>query len=262
MSVLGAPPSFATLERLARSADIRDRAFVASALSLGRHHPAETAGLHARIREAATNHHAGIRARIRDGALDAKAFLAHLEDHPLDVRDHMVEEILDIAYPPQEQTSLPREAIPYCPSGLAEIVFMLSHADLGPGKTFVDLGAGLGKVVLLVAMLTGARAVGIELDPLLVLEARSAARSLNLDHACFLEGDIRDVQLPPTDVYYMYIPLIHSRAVVERLTASSRERRALLFAQPLDLTNLPGWRATGKASYWLEMYEGLSPQDG
>jgi hypothetical protein len=240
-------PSFAALERLASSGDIRDRAFAASALSFGQRDPAEVAAVYSRIRAAAKDHHADVRARICARALDAQTLLAHLETQPLDVRDHYVEEILDIAYPSHG-------AIHHCPSGLAEIVFMLSHADLRPGKTFVDLGAGLGKVVLLVALLTGARAFGVELDPLLVFEARSAARSLDLEHAHFLEGDIRDTPLPAADVYYMYIPLMRSGALVERLPRT-KERATLVFSQALDLEHTPWLRASGASSYWLEMYE-------
>ena len=251
-------PSFAALERLATSADIRDRAFVASVLSLRRHAEdhEKVALLYERVREAARGHHAELRERIREGVLDRRAFIAHLRKAPVEIRDHLVEEILDVAYPPLEEQSLPREAIHYCPSGLDEILLTLDHADLRPGKTFVDLGSGLGKVVLLVALLTGARAFGVELDPILVSRARSAASALRLDEAHFIEGDIRDAPLPAADVYYMYIPLIHSNAVVSRLEPFAAARRTLLFAQPLDLKHLPWLKAGGAASSWLEMYEG------
>lgn len=251
-------PTFAVLEGLAASTDIRDRAFAASVLSLrraaGDH--AEVAVLYERIRRAARGQHAEVRGSIRDGTLDKHAFVARLREVSVEIRDHLIEEILDIAYPPLEETPLPRDAIPYCPSGLAEILFTLENADLGPEKTLVDLGSGLGKVVLLVALLTGARACGVEIDPRLVSCARAAARSLRLDNAHFIEGDIRDIPLPRADVYYMYIPLIHSTAVVGRLAALAAEQRILLFSQALDLKHLPWLRAGKAASYWLEMYEG------
>lgn len=205
-----------------------------------------------------------MRGRIHDRTLDRRAFLAQLQEASLEIRDHLVEEILDIAYPPLEESPLPSEMIPYCPSGLAEILFMLENADLGPGKTFVDLGSGLGKVVLLVALLTGARAYGVELDSTLVTRARSAARSLRLDDAHFVQGDIRSAPLPPADVYYMYIPLTQSTGVVQRLEALAAERSIRLFSQALDLARLPWLRPGNAASYWLEMYRGpeRSPHPG
>jgi hypothetical protein len=75
---------------------------------------------------------------------------------PLELRDHWVEEILDVAYPPCAETSPRPELLLDSPSGLGEILFMLDLATLGLGRTFVDLGAGSGKAVLLVALLTGA----------------------------------------------------------------------------------------------------------
>jgi hypothetical protein len=250
-------PSFAALERLVTSADIRDRAFAASVLSLRlAEDRARVEPLYERIREAARVEHAEVRGRIRDRTLDKEAFVARLLETPVETRDHLVEEILGVAYPPLEERSLPREMIHYCPSGLAEILFTLENAGLGPGKTFVDLGSGLGKVVLLVALLSGARAYGVEVDPPLVSHARSAAGALGLDHAQFVEGDIREVSLPAADVYYMYVPVTRSSAVVSRLRAVAAERRTLLFSQSLDLKELPWLRRGDAASYWLEMYTG------
>ncbi len=174
-------PALVTLETLATSADIRDRAFAASALALRRHaeDPTEVARLYDRIRETARNAHADLRARMGDESFDRGELLAQLREAPLEIRDHLIEEILDIAYPPLEEALLPREVIHYSPSGLSEILFTIENARLGPDKTFVDLGSGLGKVVLLVALLTGARAYGVEIDPRLVAHARAAAQALD-----------------------------------------------------------------------------------
>ena len=205
-------PAFALLERLATSADIRDRAFAAGVLSLHRdgEDRARVALLYDRIRDGARSRHAEMRARVRDRSLDKTALLAIIGQEPPETRDHLVEEILDIAYPPLDETTLPTDAISYCPSGVAEVLFMLENSDLGPESTFVDLGAGLGKVVLLVALLTGARAVGVEIDARLVSHARAAAGALDVGNAQFIEGDMRAAPLPAADVYYMYSPLIES----------------------------------------------------
>ena len=152
-------PSLAELERLAESAEISDRAFAASVLRLHGRPDDRRAAVYDRIRETALRAHERIRAKLRTRSLDREAFLAEVEAAPIALRDHLVEEILGIAYPPLDPTPLPSDLVDYAPSGLAEIAFMLERAGLGPGATFVDLGAGLGKVVLLVALLTGAHAV-------------------------------------------------------------------------------------------------------
>jgi protein-L-isoaspartate O-methyltransferase len=252
-------PSLASLERLATSAELRDRAFASSVLRLWADEgdAGEVARLYERVRETARTHHEAVRAHIRNGTLDKQAFVATLREAPIEVRDHLVEEILDIAYPPLEEISLPSEAFRYTPSGLSEILFVLEKAGLGPGKTFVDLGSGLGKAVLLVALLTGARVHGIEIDPHLVDQARSAARSLRLDEAYFTEGDIRDAPLPPGDVYYMFIPLVRSADVVDRLAPLAAQSKILVFSQTLDPRRFPWLKATGRTCYWLEMYEAI-----
>src|SRR5882672_3954041 len=136
MSVDDDEPSPALLAELAASAELRDRAFAASATFLRSQalKGAEQLQVYERIRETARLQHAEVRAQIRAGNLDRQAFLT-----PLELRDHLVEEILDIAYPPLQKLALPREAVSYSPSGLTEILFLIAEAQLGPGKTLVDL---------------------------------------------------------------------------------------------------------------------------
>jgi SAM-dependent methyltransferase len=257
MPALADELSLTVLTELTGSEQLRDRAFAASALSLRPQlaSPAERARLYGRVRETARAQHAELRARIRLGDLAPELFVAELDRTPLELRDHLIEEILDIAYPPLEQVPLPKEAVSYSPSGLAEILFVLAEAKLSHAKTFVDLGSGLGKVTLLVALFSGATSYGIELDPHLVAEARAAAASLSLDNARFIEGDLQSTPLPPADVYYMFIPRLRSSEIVARLQPLARERKLLLFSQALDLRQLPWLKRSGRGSYWLELYE-------
>ena len=250
--------SVSTLERLADSAEIRDRAFAAGALGLRRGVAEErVTRLYARIEETASREHAELRARIRSSSISRDALLALLLEAPLDVRDHLVEDILGIAYPPLDLAPAERDVNRDFTSSLQEILFVLEHARLGPNSSFVDLGAGLGKVVLLVALLTGAHAWGVELDSQLIASARTAARSLGLERAQFLHGDIREAPLPAADAYYLFIPFLGSAAIAERLAPVAAQRKILLFSQALDLKALPWLRATGARSYWLEMYESI-----
>lgn len=250
-------PSLASLEGLVGSRDIADRAFAASALRLQAHasNPARVAELYERVRATARSQHAELRDHIRNGTLDKRAFIAELLAAPLELRDHLVEEILDIAYPPLTDWQLPSDAVPYSPSGLSEILFTLDNAELNAHETFVDLGSGLGKVVLLVALLSGAQAHGVELDPRLVAGSRDAAVALGLHNAHFIEADIRVAALPKADVFYMFIPVLRSSEIARRLAPSAAERRFSLFAPALDLQALPWLTSCNRASYWLEMYE-------
>ncbi len=92
-----APPSPTARERPAASGDIRDRAFIASVLSL--HLDAkdreQVQALYERIRRAARSHHAELRGRLSTAPSTGAPFVSHLQEAPLEIRDHLVEEILD-----------------------------------------------------------------------------------------------------------------------------------------------------------------------
>jgi protein-L-isoaspartate O-methyltransferase len=100
--------------------------------------------------------------------------LAWLASLPPGARDAAVEAHLGIdrgasSAPPGEHL------VGYHASGVSAIVRALVEVPVTAGDVVVDLGAGLGKVVMLAHLLTGARAHGIELQPELVERARAAA---------------------------------------------------------------------------------------
>lgn len=260
-SPLASAPSLEELAQLADSAELSDRAFAASLLALraGSAPSPQVTSLYERVRAAGSRAHAGLRQRIAGGHFDRESFFRALEPVPLELRDHWVEEVLGIAYPPLVPRALPRELVTYSPTGVAEVSFMLEQGDLAPGRVLVDLGSGLGKVVLLAALLAGVQAVGIELDAELVAGARAAAAALQLPGTTFIQGDLRDVPLPEADVYYMFIPLARSSEVVSRLEPLAQKRQIVLFSQEIDLARAPWLRRTGAGSYWLERFESVAP---
>ena len=58
---------------------------------------------------------------------------------------------------------------------------MVNLANVGPQDLVFDLGSGDGRI-LIEAAKKGARAVGYEIDPFLVLSSRKKIRQLKLDH--------------------------------------------------------------------------------
>lgn len=86
---------------------------------------------------------------------------------------------------------------------------LLELLELGPGDHFVDLGAGLGKVVLFAAMHTEAGSVlGVELSPTraaLAEQTLARARSQGLagvERVSIVEGDMMRVPLARATVIY------------------------------------------------------------
>ncbi len=72
----------------------------------------------------------------------------------------------------------------------------------------MDIGAGLGQVALVVALLSGARAVGIEIEPAYVAVARRSAELLGRLRVSFRAEDALSADLGAGTVFYMYTPLV------------------------------------------------------
>ena len=92
---------------------------------------------------------------------------------------------------------------------------------------FYDLGSGLGRVPMLVSLLTGTRAVGVEYEPTYVHYARRAARKLGLANIAFRNLDAQEADLGDGTIFFMYTPFFGHmlRTVLDRLAALGRERR-------------------------------------
>ena len=132
------------------------------------------------------------------------SFLERLLAIPVDERDAWVDGVLGIESPPPDR-DLPRGAVPYLPCGVAEILAMVRGIPLAATDTLVDLGAGLGRVALLAHLLTGARAIGIELQADLVAAARARTEALGLPEVEFIHGDMTG-HIPDGTVLFMYAP--------------------------------------------------------
>jgi ubiquinone/menaquinone biosynthesis C-methylase UbiE len=80
-----------------------------------------------------------------------------------------------------------------------ELRRMASELRVGPGKTFVDLGCGLGGPALLVAKESSARLIGIDLSPVAAATATERAADLGID-AEFRAASFLDTGLPDASV--------------------------------------------------------------
>lgn len=248
------------LRALAERGNGADRAFVDANLRMAwaRSAPndearAALAAIHRTVQSAAHDAHAALRAEIASGALRGAALRRVFDGQPALGRDHFVEEVLGVAYPPLEDTVLGRELVTYTPSGYEEIVHAFDVTGLDVADRFLDIGAGLGKVALLATLLTGAISTGIDLDAALVDRARTAAVDVGVPHVRFEVGDARVVPLPPSDIVFMFVPFTGDAfaAVMERV-ASLRPR--FVCCAPLDLDRHQGFVATGAPCSWLQVY--------
>ncbi|MBS2020184.1 MAG: hypothetical protein JST00_45415 [Deltaproteobacteria bacterium] len=249
-----------------------DRAYVDAMIRMGWSRTADVeerralADLHEAVVRASRRARQEVRTAIANADLRGLALRAHFDALPPLERDHGVEEVLGIAYPPLEEQAMPREMIAYQPSGYDEIVHALDTTALGPTGRLVDVGSGMGKAVLLASLLSGAEAVGIERDPTLHDHAVRAARDLSVERARFVNADASEAALDDADVYFLYIPF--TGAVLEGFLARlfdprgrGTPRRRHLCAGAIDVARHPSLAIAGPPSSWMHVYAIVDAND-
>lgn len=123
-----------------------------------------------------------------------------------DALDALLAEVLALeAPPPGIEPRLPGMVF-YQPTPARHLFALLRRLDLREGDVLVDLGAGLGHLPLLTAILTPAHGLGIELEPAYVACARRSAVTLALSRAEFIAADARAADLSAGNVFYLYTP--------------------------------------------------------
>jgi hypothetical protein len=123
-----------------------------------------------------------------------------------DCRDELVSGVLQLREPSEPSLQRSPEMVPYQPTPVRHILDLIAATALAEDDVFVDLGAGLGHVPLLVSMVTGAQSLGIEVEAAYVASARECAQSLHLSRVRFIPQDAREADLSSGTVFYLYSP--------------------------------------------------------
>ncbi|HEY8091631.1 MAG TPA: methyltransferase domain-containing protein [Polyangiaceae bacterium] len=186
--------------------------------------------LRSRLEKADTELVRTLRARVRTRDYTPaglrRALLAHAGEPgragAYDALDRLVAAMLDGGAPAAQSVTLEPGMVPYQPTPARVVLALLERARIGPKDVFYDLGSGLGHVVLLVALLAGARGVGVEIEPAFVEVARRSARRLGVRGVSFVEGDARASSLDGGTVYFLYTPF--RGALLRQVLGSIREQ--------------------------------------
>jgi len=194
--------------------------------------------------------------------------LAWIRALPEDEVDDAVERALGL--PPRSPAPpLGEHLIGYFPSAVPAILEAIELVPIRASNVVIDLGAGLGKVCLLVHLATGARCIGVELQPELVAAARAASERLGLrdDDVRFVEGDVREVDewlLREADVFYMFTPFRGPAldAVLARLERVAASKRITVASLGFDIERPSGgvhrpirWLERRATRSWLAIYD-------
>jgi precorrin-6B methylase 2 len=141
--------------------------------------------------------------------------------------DELIAGVLGLREPAGEAVLAP-EMVFYQPTPVRHILEMIRVSGLSEDDVLIDLGSGLGHVPMLASILTGARAIGIEIDAAYVRCARECADDLGLERVAFVEQDAREADMSAGTVFHLYTPFTGGmlRAVLDRLRREG-ERRAI-----------------------------------
>lgn len=167
--------------------------------------------------------------RRGDGADTLRAWtesLRGVEDADgYDALDALVGGVLDFQEP-DAVPELEADMVFYQPTPARHIFDFIARAQISERDVVMDLGAGLGHVTLLTAICTGARCIGVELQPAYVESARACASALRVRHACFVAQDVRQADLSAGTVFYLYTPFTGAmlRSVLDLLRQQAMDR--------------------------------------
>lgn len=160
--------------------------------------------------------------------------------------------MLGLSTLPEDGPELPSGCVPYLPSPIDALLRLVEHAPVRASDVFVDVGSGVGRAAALVHLLTGASAVGLEIQQALVSAARELATRLHLSRVSFMEGDA--VQLAATvtagSVFFLYCPFSGERLAKLLATLEVVARTRAICVCSLDLPMPP--------SAWLELARPLA----
>ena len=144
-----------------------------------------------------------------------------------DLLDDFVSGVLQLRSPGGMPLLLSPDMASYQPTPVRHILDLVAACNFSSDDVLVDLGSGLGHVPSLVSILTGIRALGIEVQPSYVASAQQCSRSLLLKNVRFICNDARSTDLSSGTVFYLYSPFAGSvlGEVLECLKSESNKRK-------------------------------------
>lgn len=157
-----------------------------------------------------------------------ETFTAALAEIAPDERDRWLDVLWDNHEIPGDDPDLPRGCVPYLPCPVASVLDALERAEVTRDDVFVDVGAGLGRAVLLAHLKTSASCIGLEVQATLVRNAQERADSLRLSRMRFLCCDaVESIRsLTTGTVFFLYCPFsgAHLRRFLDGLEDVARAR--------------------------------------
>ncbi|MEO7424601.1 MAG: class I SAM-dependent methyltransferase [Fibrobacteria bacterium] len=183
---------------------------------------------------------ARLREGIREGRLRREGFRGMLAEYfgpdsngydrkvevGYDSLDTFINGVLHQGPIPAETKAREAEMVYYQKTPARIVLEMAEKARLTEADIFYDLGSGLGQVPILIHLLSGAAAKGIEFEPAYCDYARACAADLNLARVEFMHADARASDYSDGTVFFLYTPFEGGilATVLEKLRREARKR--------------------------------------
>jgi SAM-dependent methyltransferase len=199
-----------------------------------------------------------IRSLIANASATPAAVRAALTRVPPAERDAWLDLVLGLDSIPGDGPELPRGCVPYLPCPVDALLRMVEHAGVQASDVFVDVGAGVGRAAALVHLLTGAAAIGIEIQPALVRASRDLTARLGGLRFSPIEGDA--VQLTGSiaiaSVFFLYCPFSGDRleTILNDIEPIARTRPIRVCCVDLPLPPRPWLTLASPPSGGLAVY--------
>jgi SAM-dependent methyltransferase len=131
----------------------------------------------------------------------------------------------------------PIPAVVYIPTPHDVVDRMLQLAEVGPEDVVYDLGCGDGRIVIAAARRHACRAVGCDIDPRRVEEARAAVRKSKLDTLVEIrQEDLFQIDLSPASVITLYLTPGYNARLMPRLATTKPGTRIVSHMFPIEGT--------------------------
>jgi len=173
---------------------------------------------------------AELRQRIAGYAGDASEG-GRQADEGYDSLDALVNGLLLTEPAPEGPRQRDPEMFLYQPTPARIVLEMVDTADFRQHDVFYDIGSGLGQVSILVHLLTGIRAMGVEVEPAYCDYAKRCASGLNLSQVQFITVDAREADYSDGTIFFLYTPFEGGMLdrVLERIRHVSMRGRIRLY---------------------------------
>jgi len=180
-----------------------------------------------------------VRMAVQSGALTGAAFRRYLDQFTdytpnhsdrvymsYDGLDVLIDGLFQLKSAPAATLETTVEMV-HCEETPARLLLdLVDHTPLTPADVFYDLGSGLGQVVLLVHLLTGVRAKGVEIEPAFCTFAQQQAQTLRLTDVTFINSDARTADYSDGTLFFMFTPFRGQllQSVLDRLQQEAQQR--------------------------------------